>query len=214
MECSANSNGHDHVINVERGEIASTSVSLQDEHSDSDEMHSEDRPSTSRQNPTSQSSSSSSQNTSNSRNASFIRRGDNHARRQRSPLNSGLWISVEVVVNVGQILAAIIVLSLSRHERTHTPLFAWIIGYTCGCAANLPHLYWRYIHRNSHLPEQESEQARQNSRYNIPRIYYIQYNYFFSSIWRRRSLYSFAITSSMYHSIVLCASMLIHCFMS
>lgn len=166
MECSANSNGHDHVINVERGEIASTSVSLQDEHSDSDEMHSEDRPSTSRQNPTSQSLSSSSQNTSNSRNASFIRRGDNHARRQRSPLNSGLWISVEVVVNVGQILAAIIVLSLSRHERTHTPLFAWIIGYTCGCAANLPHLYWRYIHRNSHLPEQESEQARQNSRLN------------------------------------------------
>ncbi|KAJ3709081.1 hypothetical protein LUZ61_012786 [Rhynchospora tenuis] len=69
-------------------------------------------------------------------------------RNRRSPLNSGLWISIEVLVNVSQIIAAIIVLSLSRKERPQAPLFEWVIGYTVGCFATLPHLYWRYLHRN------------------------------------------------------------------
>ncbi|KAK7384773.1 hypothetical protein VNO78_30474 [Psophocarpus tetragonolobus] len=102
-------------------------------------------------------------NESNSRNASFIRRGD--TRRNRSPVHSGLWISIELVLLVSQIVASIIVLSLSRHEHPHTPLFQWIIGYASGCAATLPLLYWRYYYHN-HMREQDSSQSRQTS----PRI--------------------------------------------
>ncbi|XP_027940280.1 E3 ubiquitin-protein ligase At1g63170 [Vigna unguiculata] len=102
-------------------------------------------------------------NGSNSRNSSFMRRGD--TRRNRSPVHSGLWISIELVLLVSQIVASIVVLSLSRHERPRTPLFQWIIGYASGCVATLPLLYWRYYHHN-HTREQDSSQSRQTS----PRI--------------------------------------------
>lgn len=99
---------------------------------------------------------------SNSRSASFTRTGDNFGRRQRSPLNSGFWISIELFVNLSQITAAIIVLSFSRNEHPHAPLFAWVIGYTAGCVATLPHLFWRYIHRNGNATEQASTNSFQN----------------------------------------------------
>ncbi|CAF2068351.1 hypothetical protein HID58_040501 [Brassica napus] len=82
-------------------------------------------------------------------------------RRRRSPLNSGLWISIELFLTLGQIVAAIVVLSLSKHEHPRAPLFAWIVGYACGCVATLPLLYWRYYHSNQ-ASEQESGQHRPN----------------------------------------------------
>ncbi|XP_008809167.1 E3 ubiquitin-protein ligase At1g63170-like isoform X1 [Phoenix dactylifera] len=168
MEQPVSSSGHEHVIIITRGDVASTSISHDGDHNDSDELHYEDGPSTSTQAPTSRSSSPS-PTASNSRNVSSIRRGDNHGRRRRSPLNSGLWISIELIVNVSQIIAAVIVLSLSRHEHPQAPLFAWVIGYTAGCIATLPHLYWRYIHRNGQGSEQETEHSRQSSsQNNIP----------------------------------------------
>uniref|UniRef100_A0A453PSZ7 RING-type domain-containing protein n=1 Tax=Aegilops tauschii subsp. strangulata TaxID=200361 RepID=A0A453PSZ7_AEGTS len=93
-------------------------------------------------------------------------RRDNYGRRHRSPLNSGLWISVEVIVNVSQIVAAIVVLSLSRKEHPQAPLFEWVIGYTVGCFATLPHLYWRYIHRNIVNGENEPAHSLQGSSQN------------------------------------------------
>ncbi|WOK97035.1 E3 ubiquitin-protein ligase [Canna indica] len=102
----------------------------------------------------------------NSRNTSQNGRADNHGRRNRSPLNSGLWISVELVVNVSQIIAAIVVLSLSRDEHPRAPLFEWIIGYTVGCVATLPHLYWRYIHRSGQISMQESARSNQTTVHN------------------------------------------------
>lgn len=87
-----------------------------------------------------------------SRNVSaFRRRGDNYGhphRRRRSPLNSGLWISVELVVTISQIIASIVVLSLSRNENPQAPLFAWVVGYASGCVSMLPILFWRF--RNRH----------------------------------------------------------------
>ncbi|XP_076926167.1 E3 ubiquitin-protein ligase At1g12760-like isoform X2 [Bidens hawaiensis] len=77
----------------------------------------------------------------------FSRRG-NTLRRRRSPLNSGYWISIELVITVSQIIAAIVVLSLSRHEHPHAPLFTWVIGYASGCVATLPLLMWRFYFRN------------------------------------------------------------------
>ncbi|XP_024541343.1 E3 ubiquitin-protein ligase At1g63170 isoform X1 [Selaginella moellendorffii] len=69
--------------------------------------------------------------------------------RQRiSPLNSGLWISIELTITVSQIVASIIVLSLSRDEKPQAPLSVWVAGYAAGCLATLPLLYWRYTHRN------------------------------------------------------------------
>ncbi|KAJ4913731.1 RING/U-box superfamily protein [Raphanus sativus] len=82
-------------------------------------------------------------------------------RRRRSPLNSGLWISIELFLTLGQIVAAIVVLCLSKHEHPRAPLFAWIVGYACGCVATLPLLYWRYYHSNQ-ASEQESGQHRPN----------------------------------------------------
>ncbi|PKA57204.1 E3 ubiquitin-protein ligase [Apostasia shenzhenica] len=156
---------HGHVIDITRGDIASTSVSYRDVSNDVDETHSEGRPSTSNQLPASRSPSPSGHAYS-SRNTSRARRGDNHGRRHRSPLNSGLWISVELVVNLGQIIAAIVVLSFSRNEHPRAPLSAWIIGYTVGCFAALPHLYWRYKHRHSQGSDQESAQSNQRAVHN------------------------------------------------
>ncbi|CAI8605859.1 unnamed protein product [Vicia faba] len=97
---------------------------------------------------------------SNSRSSSLVRRGE--ARRSRSPVHSGLWISIELVLLVSQIVASVVVLSLSRNEHPRTPLFQWIVGYASGCVATLPLLYWRYYNHN-HMREQESAQTRQTS---------------------------------------------------
>lgn len=144
---SANQNEHEHVIGVSVGNIASTPAATRTNHSDLHGAYSEDNPSASI--PTSVSQlPSMSRAISNSRNASLMRRTDNISRPNRSPLNSGMWISIELVVNISQIIAALIVVSLSRHEHPRTPLFEWIIGYTIGCIATIPYLYWRYLRRN------------------------------------------------------------------
>ncbi|GFP81497.1 E3 ubiquitin-protein ligase at4g11680 [Phtheirospermum japonicum] len=95
---------------------------------------------------------------SNSRNSSLIRRGNSRA-RQRSPLNSALWISVELVLTVSQIIAAVVVLSLSKHENPRAPLRAWVMGYASGCFAILPLLYWRFRHRNQGVEQDASQRV-------------------------------------------------------
>ncbi|XP_021309397.1 E3 ubiquitin-protein ligase At1g63170 isoform X2 [Sorghum bicolor] len=156
MEHASCDDVHEHVISVAHGETASTSTSHQDMYSDSDEPHQEDRQSTSTQTPSSESSPSISPIAYSSRNLSFPRR-DSIYGHGRSPWNSGLWISFEVVMYIAQVVAAIVILVFSRHEHPHAPLFAWIIGYTVGCIASLPLIYWRYVHRNRHL-DQEPQQ--------------------------------------------------------
>lgn len=99
----------------------------------------------------------------------MTRRSNNYARHHSSPLNSGLWILIELVVNVRQIIAAIVVVSLAGHEHPKTPLFAWIIGYTAGCFATLPYIYWLYIHRNGQASEQDLyDSLRSSSLNNYP----------------------------------------------
>ncbi|KAF8080574.1 hypothetical protein N665_0934s0014 [Sinapis alba] len=93
--------------------------------------------------------------------SSSSRSNPRSTRRRRSPLNSGLWISIELLLTLGQIIAAIVVLSLSKHENPRAPLFAWIVGYACGCVATLPLLYWRYYHSNQ-VSDQDSTQHRPN----------------------------------------------------
>ncbi|KAF9612796.1 hypothetical protein IFM89_004206 [Coptis chinensis] len=160
MERSETQRNSEHVIDITRGGVASSSGSSHTDSHDSDPPQGQERPSSSARVPISQAS--------NSRNSSFIRRGDGYGRRHRSPLNSGLWISIELVVTVSQIIASIVVLSLSRHETPQAPLFAWIIGYASGCVATLPLLYWRYRHRNTQRSEQESAQSRQGSSHTNP----------------------------------------------
>lgn len=65
------------------------------------------------------------------------------------PLSSSLWISLQVVITVSQIIASVIVLLLSRDERPKAPLALWIMCYAGGCVARLPVLYWKYIRRNA-----------------------------------------------------------------
>ncbi|OUZ99681.1 zinc finger protein [Macleaya cordata] len=157
-----------HIIDIERGSdtSSSSSSSLDDLSPGSNRQHPEERPSSSAWAPISQSSLASSNGT-NSRNSSFIRRSDGYGRRRRSPLNSGLWISIELVVTLSQIIASIVVLSLSRHENPQAPLFAWVVGYASGCVATLPLLYWRFLHRNQGT-EQDLAQPRQGSSQSNP----------------------------------------------
>lgn len=160
MEQQVNDNLDEHVIDVVRGSVSSATA-----------VHgnggNEVRPSTTTNGFAPQSSTS--QTASNSRNVSSNRGVDNYGRRSRSPLNSGLWISIELIVNLSQIIAAIVVLSFSKHEHPQTPLFAWVIGYTAGCVATLPHLYWRYINRNRQATEQNATNSFQNfSQNNAP----------------------------------------------
>lgn len=152
-----NEREHNRIINVRNGESNSSSSS-QGEYNGSHEVHNEDMTSTNSRATATQLSSV----TTTSRNAPLRRRGENHVRRSRNPLNSGLWISVELLANVSQIVAAVVVLSFSRQEHPRSPLFAWIIGYTIGCVAILPHLCWRYIHRNNQTSVHESAPAHQH----------------------------------------------------
>ncbi|KAF3773221.1 E3 ubiquitin-protein ligase [Nymphaea thermarum] len=163
MERTVGSSDHEHVINVMQG--TATPSSSHDDLNSLDSSHEDRSPtdSTQVQHPPSSSTLSS------SRNSSFMRRGDNYGRRHRSPLNSGLWISVELVIAVSQIIASVIVLSLSRHEKPKAPLFVWVVGYASGCLATLPLLYWRYITRNR-FAEQDSAQMHVDSNRDNPSL--------------------------------------------
>ncbi|XP_020960804.1 E3 ubiquitin-protein ligase At1g12760 isoform X2 [Arachis ipaensis] len=163
-----NDNQHIIDINIAGNGDASTSGSAHDRHSNGVDTSQHVERAGSVRVPVSQPSvlSNNGSNGSNSRNSSFIRRGD--SRRSRSPVHSGLWISVELALLVSQIVASIVVLSLSRHEHPRSPLFAWIVGYASGCLATLPLLYWRYYHHNQSR-DQDSPQTRQTSpRVNDP----------------------------------------------
>lgn len=157
------------VIDIAGSSEASTSTSPHDRRFNDGGGTSqyEDRPSSARL-PASLPSVSVASNGTNPRISSVVRRGD--TRRHRSPLNSGLWISIELVLTVSQIVASIVVLSLSRHEHPRTPLFPWIVGYASGCVATIPLLGWRYYHhnqsreRNSSQPRQASPRVNASSR--------------------------------------------------
>ncbi|XP_077211725.1 RING/U-box superfamily protein [Tasmannia lanceolata] len=172
MEEPENQSGHKHVVDITNS-VASSSGSHDDHPCAPDASLHDDVPSSNTHAPLSQSSSSYST-TSSPRNATFVRRGDTYGRhRHRSPLNSGLWISIELVVTISQIIASVVVLSLSRNEKPQAPLFEWVVGYAAGCVATLPLLYWRYLHRNNQGAEQESTHALQGSSQNNPPPDYI-----------------------------------------
>ncbi|PIM98275.1 Anaphase-promoting complex (APC), subunit 11 [Handroanthus impetiginosus] len=161
MERADSRSDNEHVIDITSSSDASSSSSSLDRPSTGlEQLHSEDQPSTSAMVPIYQPQLLSAGG-SNSRNSSLIRRGNSRG-RQRSPLNSALWISVELVLTVSQIIAAVVVLSLSKHEKPRAPLKVWIVGYASGCLASLPLLYWRFKHRNQ-VSEQDSSQHRQDS---------------------------------------------------
>lgn len=164
MERVESHSDQEHIIDITRHDDASSSSSHDEQPPGLNLAQSEDRPSSSTQAPTNQTSSS---NRLNSRNSSFMRRSDGYGRRRRSPLNSGLWISVELVVTVSQIIASIVVLSLSRNEKPQAPLFAWIVGYASGCIATLPILYWRFRIRNQGI-EQDLSHSSQGSSHGNP----------------------------------------------
>lgn len=83
--------------------------------------------------------------------------------RRRSPLNSGLWISVELVVTVAQIVAAIVVMVLAKDEHPEAPLFTWVVGYTTGCVATLPILYWRFRTYNRGTAQERATSSTQGN---------------------------------------------------
>ncbi|KNA21048.1 hypothetical protein SOVF_046370, partial [Spinacia oleracea] len=133
MERLENRECRQHVIDIAVANDAPSSLSNQEE-----SHHTVDRPSSSTHQVTSPQSSSG---RIDSGNPSYVGRGDSYG--YTSPLNSGLWISVELIVTLAQIVASIVILSLSRYKSSEAPLFAWVVGYACGCLATLPILYWR-----------------------------------------------------------------------
>ncbi|XP_027072780.1 E3 ubiquitin-protein ligase At1g63170-like [Coffea arabica] len=161
MEQAENRESNDHVIDIGRvGDASSPDSSDHGSPCGLTTPHHETGPSGRGQVPLTQSPSAS--NGSNFRSSSLSRRGEGLGRRW-SPFNTVLWISLELVFTVGQIIAALVVLYLSRRENPQTPLFAWVVGYAAGCALSLPLYYWRYIHSNQ-ITDQRSTQSRQGSR--------------------------------------------------
>ncbi|XP_024995884.1 uncharacterized protein LOC112529036 [Cynara cardunculus var. scolymus] len=146
----------EHVIDITSSSGASSSSSSEDTVNQSNSRLNQDLPSTSMTAPVFQHSFSIS-NGGNTRNTSFGRRESGHGRR--NPLNSGYWISTEIVITVSQIIAAIVVLCLSRHELPQAPLFTWVIGYASGCVATLPLLFWRFHNCNRQDPSQNRQSS-------------------------------------------------------
>lgn len=163
MEQAENRESNEHVIDIEQtGDASSSDSSDHGIPCGLNTPHPETGPpSGSGQVPLTQSPSSAS-NGSNFRSSLLSRRGEGLGRRW-SPLNTVLWISLELVFTVGQIIAAIVVLYLSRHENPQTPLFSWVVGYAAGCVLSLPLYYWRYINRNQ-ITDRRSTQSHQGSR--------------------------------------------------
>lgn len=155
MEQAESRERNEHVIDVEQGSGPSSSGS-----SDNDPTRDLEMPNLENR-PSNRHSSSSSSNESDSQSPSTARRAEGSDRRW-SPFNTLLWLSIELIFTLGQIVAAIVVLSLSKNENPETPLFAWIVGYATGCAASLPLLYWRYLLRYQAIG-QRSAQLRQDS---------------------------------------------------
>ncbi|XP_074273874.1 E3 ubiquitin-protein ligase At1g63170-like [Silene latifolia] len=143
MERHDNHINVEHVINIDRGGEASSSESsgLEFPHGGI-HIHSHRETNGSQTPPNGSSASSPSQGNTRSP------RSESMGRRNLSPFNSGFWISIELAFTLTQIIASTIVLCLSRHEHPQAPLFAWVVGYTAGCVASLPVMYWRFIHRN------------------------------------------------------------------
>ncbi|KAK7255314.1 hypothetical protein RIF29_28721 [Crotalaria pallida] len=141
-----------HIIDITRNDEASPSSSHNNQHPEMPIPQNEDELNGSTQVPNHQVSSFSASRF-NSRNSLSARRSEGYGHRRRNPLNSGLWISVELVVTLSQIIASIVVLSISGNENPEAPLFAWIVGYASGCVATLPILYWRYQNHNQSTEE-------------------------------------------------------------
>ncbi|GMH18936.1 hypothetical protein Nepgr_020777 [Nepenthes gracilis] len=146
----------EHIIHIERGGEASSSHSPNLDNSSGLSPDCADRPTSINVAPVSRSSSSS-QSQANSRSFRFRRRNERFGRR-----HSGVWISIELLFTLGQIIASTVVLYLSRHGHPQALLFAWIIGYTAGCFLSLPILCWRYL-VYSRVTEQETSQLNQDS---------------------------------------------------
>ncbi|EOA37665.1 hypothetical protein CARUB_v10012253mg, partial [Capsella rubella] len=43
------------------------------------------------------------------------------------------WNTMQLLVTLVQIVAALVILTLAKDEHPHALLLAWLIGYTCGC---------------------------------------------------------------------------------
>ncbi|CAI5471855.1 unnamed protein product [Closterium sp. Yama58-4] len=85
------------------------------------------------------------------------------------PLNSRVWLAVELLCILAQISAGVWVLALFPHENPPVPLRLWILGYTLGCLLLLPLLYFRYTHRalgngEDFLLWQQQQQAEEEER--------------------------------------------------
>ncbi|XP_039016115.1 E3 ubiquitin-protein ligase At1g63170-like [Hibiscus syriacus] len=165
MERVESHSDRDHIIDVTRHDDDASSSSSQDEqYSGVNSTQSEDRPSSSSQ---ASNNATPFSNRLHFGSSSFMRRSDGYGRHRRSPFNSGLWISVEFVFTMCQIIASIVVLLLSRNEKPQAPLFAWIVGYASSCVATLPILYWRFLNRNLGI-EQDSTHSHQGSSRSNP----------------------------------------------
>lgn len=155
-------NDSEHIIDITRNNNATSTSSQDDQNPEVGLTPREDRSSSNSVGPTHENSSSSLSRL-NSRDSPLERRSDGYEHRRRSPLDSGLWMSIELVVTVGQIIASVAVLVMSRHENPQAPLFAWVVGYATGCVLTLPVLYWRYRNRSHIFLQDPSHSHHQNS---------------------------------------------------
>lgn len=162
MEHPESGNGHHHIIDVTRNDETLSTSSHNGQHSETHLPVIDNQPVEGTDDSTHQTFSSSASRLDSTYSAP-LRSREGFGRRRTNPLNSGLWISVELVVTVIQIIASIVVLLLSRNEKPQAPLFVWVVGYASGCIATLPILHWRFRNRNQRTEQHTSQPSQQTS---------------------------------------------------
>lgn len=166
MEQARIHNENEHIIDLAMHGNASSSLSQDEQVAGGDLSQHDDRSTASSRTPVYHSSSSS-LNRLNTVNSTFTRRGDGYDGRPTSLFNTGFWIFFEALLAVSQIVASIVVLSLSKNENPQVPLFVWVVGYAIGCFALLPILFWRFHNRHQET-DQISSRLHQGSSQGNP----------------------------------------------
>ncbi|XP_008463025.1 E3 ubiquitin-protein ligase At4g11680 [Cucumis melo] len=108
----------------------------------------------------------------------FLRRVFHYQNGSRSdlgpnPFNSGLWMAMELVALLFQLIISVFTLAISQAEKPVWPMRLWIGGYDLGCVLSLLLLYGRHRYHylmqgnDNRLSDIEHEQQRSNesSRY-------------------------------------------------
>ena len=105
----------------------------------------------------------------------FLRRVFQYQNGSRSdlgsnPFNSNLWLLLELVAILAQMIGVTLTMAVSSKERPLWAIRIWIASYNVGNFMSLPLLYWRWLHSRGHgfsSSDLEQQRITGESRYRL-----------------------------------------------